>query len=89
MVYGSGWLRSGGRDYLDYAVEGGDVHALMEVCHDVPEDELDLILHSPGGSPEAAEQMVNYLRSQFDCIRAIVAATSGLGFRYFIANIMT
>ena len=44
----------------------------MEVCHHVPETELDLILHSPGGSPEAAEQMVNYLRSQFDYIRAIV-----------------
>ena len=72
IVYASGWLRSGGRDDLNYAVEGGDVHALMEVCHDVPETELDLLIHSPGGSPEAAEQMVNYLRSQFEYIRAIV-----------------
>jgi len=71
-VYASGWLRSGGRDDINYAVEGGDVHALMEVCHNVPETELDLLIHSPGGSPEAAEQMVNYLRSQFDYIRAIV-----------------
>jgi hypothetical protein len=31
-----------------------------------------LILHSPGGSPEAAEAFVNYLRSKFKNIRAIV-----------------
>lgn len=67
----SGWLRSGSGE-LAYSVEGGDVHALMEVCHDVGDKDLDLILHSPGGSPQAAEQMLNYLRTQFDHIRAIV-----------------
>lgn len=72
IVYASGWLRSGGRDAPDYAVEGGDVHALMEVCHQIPERSLDLVVHSPGGSAEAAEQMVNYLRTQFDDIRVIV-----------------
>lgn len=72
IVYASGWLRSSGRDDVDYAVVGGDVHAFMEVCHQVDEEELDLILHSPGGSPGAAEQIVNYLRSQFRYIRAIV-----------------
>ncbi|MGH2759267.1 MAG: SDH family Clp fold serine proteinase [Actinomycetota bacterium] len=44
----------------------------MEVCHEVPERRLDLILHSPGGFPQAAEQMLNYLRTQFDYIRALV-----------------
>jgi len=44
----------------------------MEVCHHVSERGLDLVLHSPGGSAQAAEQMVNYLRTQFDYIRAIV-----------------
>ena len=34
--------------------------------------ELDLILHSPGGSPSAAEGIVSYLRSRFDDIRVIV-----------------
>lgn len=33
---------------------------------------LDLILHSPGGSPEAAEVIVSYLRNRFDNIRVIV-----------------
>ena len=35
-------------------------------------DELDLILHSPGGSPEAAEAVVSYLRSCFSHVRVIV-----------------
>ena len=34
---------------------------------------LDLILHTPGGSPSAAEGIVNYLRSKFkENIRVIV-----------------
>lgn len=72
IVYASGWLRSGGADHPDYIVEGGDVHALMQVCHRVEQRELDLIIHSPGGSAQAAEQMINYLRSRFDFIRAII-----------------
>ncbi len=72
IVYASGWLRAGGRNTPDYAVEGADVHAMMEVCHAVPERSLDLIIHSPGGSAAAAEQTVNYLRTQFDDIRVFV-----------------
>lgn len=53
-------------------VQGADVHALMEVWHNVPERQLDLVLHSPGGSGTAAEQVLNYLRTQFDHVRAIV-----------------
>jgi hypothetical protein len=72
ISYASGWLRAAGQQPVVFAVEGGDVHGLMEVCHEVEEDELDLVLHSPGGSPEAAEQMLDYLRSQFRYIRALV-----------------
>ena len=72
IVYASGWLSGKVTTGLDYAVVGSDVHALMEVCHGVNERELDLVLHSPGGSPEAAEQMMSYLRTQFDYIRALV-----------------
>jgi Serine dehydrogenase proteinase len=54
------------------AVHSGDVHALMEACHEVEDRQLDLIIHSPGGSGQAAEQMVNYLRTQFDEITAYV-----------------
>jgi hypothetical protein len=44
----------------------------MESCHAVQGRALDLVVHSPGGSATAAEQIVNYLRTQFDSIRVIV-----------------
>ena len=34
----------------------------MEVSQGLDNDHLDLILNSPGGSPEAAEAIVSYLR---------------------------
>ena len=45
---------------------------LPHSLHGLTGKELDLILHSPGGSLEAAEQIVTYLRSKYDNIRAIV-----------------
>lgn len=49
-----------------------DLQALMEVINGVTEPNLDLILHSPGGSPDAAEAFVMYLRSKFSHIRVVV-----------------
>lgn len=44
----------------------------MEVIHGLSGSELDLILHTPGGSLEVAEAFVAYLRSKFKHIRIIV-----------------
>ena len=49
-----------------------DMHALMEVSAGLHGLDLDLILHSPGGAPVAAEAIVSYLRSRFSHIRVIV-----------------
>ena len=49
-----------------------DLQGLMEVMHGVSEANLDLILHSPGGSLDAVEALVLYLRSKFSHIRVIV-----------------
>lgn len=49
-----------------------DLCGLMEVIHGLSGPDLDLIIHSPGGSPSAAEAMVTYLRSKFDHIRVVV-----------------
>lgn len=54
------------------SITAEDVQGFMEVIHGVKEQELDLVLHSPGGSIEAAEAIVNYLRSKFRYIRVIV-----------------
>jgi hypothetical protein len=56
-----------------------DIQGIMEVIHGLKGPGLDLILHSPGGSLEAAEAIVHYLRSKFRHIRGIVpqVATGG------------
>jgi len=49
-----------------------DVQLFMAALIDVRGPALDLVLHSPGGSAEAVEQIVYYLRSKFHDIRVIV-----------------
>jgi hypothetical protein len=70
ISYSSGWLS--GRASPDVSVVGDDIVSFMEVCRDVEERELDLVLSSPGGQAQAAEQIVEYLRTQFDYIRCFV-----------------
>ena len=72
ILYASGWLQH--REVAPYltSINDEDIHALMEVTSGLVGPKLDLILHSPGGSPEAAEGIVTYLRSRFDHIRVIV-----------------
>jgi hypothetical protein len=49
-----------------------DIQGFMEVVHGLDGDKLDLILHSPGGSLEATEAIVLYLRAHFSDIRVII-----------------
>lgn len=66
--------------YTDWFGKGGpvtsitleDMQAMMEVCKGLRGPALDLILHSPGGSPEATASIVRYLRRKFDDIRVFV-----------------
>lgn len=54
------------------SIVNDDIHGFMSALHGLSNDKLDLIIHSPGGSAEAAEQIVNYLRAKYSHIRAIV-----------------
>jgi len=49
-----------------------DIQGFMSALHSLKNDKLDIILHSPGGSMEAADQIVQYLRSKYTHIRAII-----------------
>jgi ClpP class serine protease len=49
-----------------------DMQGFMAALHGLKGETLDLILHSPGGSLEAADQIVQYLRRKYDNIRAII-----------------
>jgi len=49
-----------------------DIQGFMSALHELRGKQLDLILHSPGGSLEAADQIVQYLRAKYEQIRAII-----------------
>jgi len=49
-----------------------DASCFMAASSGIEGRELDLVVHSPGGSVEATEQIVLYLRRRYDHIRVIV-----------------
>lgn len=73
VLYATSWTTP--KPLLDpglVSITPEDVQGFMEVMHGLPEGSLDLVLHSPGGSPEAAESLVSYLRTKFQDVRVIV-----------------
>ncbi len=69
IIYYTDWLTSNDPQVM---ISLEDIQAFMEVCKDLPGPELDLIIHTPGGSPEACASVVNYLRQKYDHIRVFV-----------------
>jgi hypothetical protein len=75
IVYATKWTmpNAGAGIPLDMlSITANDIHGFMEAVYSLTDRNLDLIVHSPGGSPEAAEAIVEYLRSKFDHIRVFV-----------------
>lgn len=73
IFYGTCWLENKPVPNGDaLSLNLGDMQGFMEAVSNISERNLDLILTSPGGSPEAAEAIMGYLRSRFDHIRAVV-----------------
>lgn len=56
----------------EVGIDSNDPIAFDEVISTLQGDSLDVLLHSPGGSPEAAEGIVSLLRSRFAHLRFIV-----------------
>lgn len=54
------------------SVSQDDIQGFMASLHGLKRKQLDLVIHSPGGSGEAADQIVQYLRAKYDHIRAII-----------------
>ena len=74
FLYASAYLgpQSAQSNPEDMSINLSDVQGFMEVIAGTSGGELDLILHSPGGYAEAAESIMNYLRTRFSHIRAVV-----------------
>ena len=71
ILYATNWMQPG-KDPYGISINDEDIQGLMEVIHGLRGPSLDLILHSPGGSPESASAIVSYLRSKFSDIRVII-----------------
>jgi hypothetical protein len=74
ILYATNWTNPVGYriDSSLITITEEDIEGLMEVIHGLNGKKLDLILHSPGGYPEATEAFVSYLRSKFTDIRVII-----------------
>ena len=69
IIYYTNWM-SGPRPNV--SIDLGDMQGMMEVCKGLAGPDLDLIIHSPGGSAEAAASIVRYLRKKFRNVRVFV-----------------
>lgn len=56
----------------DISIDLSDKSGFVEAIRGITGTDLDVILHSPGGSPEATETIVHLLRSKFQNIRFII-----------------
>ena len=64
IAYYSGWLKDPSRPNLE--INDSDMTGFMQCLKGIDcQHGLDLILHTPGGAPTAAEGIVNYLHAKF------------------------
>lgn len=72
ILYATKWTQGGNIAPELLSITDEDIQGFMEVFSDLSGSTLDLIIHSPGGSPVATEALVKYLRSSFDHIRVVI-----------------
>lgn len=53
-----------------------DKTGFLQATCDIADGPLDVLLHSPGGSPAATESIVHLLRARFDPIRFLIPHTA-------------
>ncbi len=70
IFYASAFLQ---KDVDKVSITREDINGFMNALYEVPTDNgLVLILHTPGGDPNAVESIVEYLHSKFDQIDVVV-----------------
>ena len=72
ILYATAWTRPSDYSPELVSITEEDIQGFMEVVNGLRNPNLDLVLHSPGGSPVAAEAIVKYLRKKFSDIRVII-----------------
>ena len=71
IIYATDFLGDKAR-LVNVSIDLTDKEGFIEVTKNLTGDQLDVVLHSPGGQAEAAESIVNILRAKFSNIRFII-----------------
>ncbi len=70
IFYASAFLN---KNHLDSTITREDINGFMNALYEADTDKgLTLILHTPGGDPNAVESIVDYLHSKFKYIEVII-----------------
>jgi hypothetical protein len=73
LLYASAFLQKPGAPAPLLQITRDEINGFMSMLHGMNwDDGLTLILHTPGGIPDATETVVDYLHSKFDYIEVIV-----------------
>jgi len=72
IIYATGHLQKPRVSPELLSITNEDIEGLMEVFYGLTGNNLDIILHSPGGRVEATEAIVKYMRSKFRDIRVFI-----------------
>lgn len=72
ILYSTRWTNPGSATPDTISITEEDLQGFMEVVNGLRGGSVDLVLHSPGGSPVATEAIVKYLRKKFTDIRVII-----------------
>lgn len=64
ILYYSNWIGTSAAGNRA-AISLDDIHGFMTAVGGLEGSDLDLLLHTPGGDPNAAERIVEYLRNKF------------------------
>ncbi len=71
IVYATNFLKPSPMSFLS-SLDDSDIIGFSDLISSIQGEEIDVFLHSPGGSAESAERIVTLLRSHFKVVRFIV-----------------
>lgn len=74
IIYASDFLNTKKAAFVgpDMSIDWQDKLGFIEVTKSIKEKSVDIVIHSPGGSADAVESLVDILRSKFDDITFII-----------------
>jgi ATP-dependent protease ClpP protease subunit len=70
IVYAANTRRGGFN--IPNTIDDSDITGFSDLIEDIDSVQIDVLLHSPGGSAEATERVVNLLRENFSHIRFLI-----------------